>query len=832
MTAALLLAAGWATVAAAVEVVVVATEDALEAGRAGEVWIAAAESDGRPVPIPPEVHSEDSRWERLSGRDQPGVWAYAVTPSSGVDRVSGSLSWGATTRGWGLPVRAPTPSTLRVRAAGGDARRGYAVFRVEGDRLPPPGQLQVVTSEGRVGRVEAVDGALEVELVTDGSKLPRLVLVGVGDARVPVMPAWGVIALEGRASVPVQAEPGSSVTLEVGGRTYGPLAAGATGRAVFELVHQPDETSARVRVRDGLGNESTVPVGLVGQVDPLLLGFVAGPRLPGAPAPDVLLHAVRPDGRPWLEEGPRCRSAAGEHEVVAVGAGTWRVPVPTSDLAGVWDLRLRCTLDERIDAYLPVPVAEGLPVALRVRAYDEVLRTDFPVAELQVTLEDALGQRVVPVGDFRATARFGTAVVEPTVGPSVRVAYTGYGAVDIGEDDVRVTWRAPVGTGPVHAVRVVGGDLEDGAAALYVRALDRQLRPLPGERVGVTVAGQAFEALTAPDGWATVSVPWTQGSGLLEARVQVGLREVSTVALVGRRPSAGPGQPDLTARVPIVVDPGRLAEVVLEADPPLVLAGPRASATITARLLDRSGNPAEAGEPVLEASAGRLSALGRSDEGTFAWVWVPPPGYRARTVDLVARDADLDVEQHLSLQVRPREIRRWIGVAAGLQTNFGRIVAPFVGIDAAWYVRVGPKNQELPAGRSRLMFRASAGWYGATAESEVTPDVLGSVRMDLLPISLSLVLRQAYPSQAYWFSLGGVVAPFIGANAFDGVTVTRRVGVLPPGLVATAGYGVRVPGGEVALELRGTVLTSPGSDVSFAGQVGGLAATLAYRLAY
>ncbi|MCB9663535.1 MAG: hypothetical protein H6732_05465 [Alphaproteobacteria bacterium] len=832
MIAALLALAGWVTVAGAVEVVVVAADGALEPGRSGEVWVGAAEADGRPLPVPPEVRSDDSRWERLPGRDLPGVWAYAVTPEEGVARVSGTVSWGPTSRSWTVPVdTTPAPPALRIETTLGDARRGYARFRVRGDDLPPPDALQVVSSEGRVGRVVAEDGALEVELVTEGSPLPRLVLLGVGDARRSGLPAWGVVRLEGKATVPVPTDPGAVVTVEVGGRTYGPVAAGSTGRAVVELVHLPEETTARVRVRDRFGNEAARPVPLTGQVDPLLLAFVAGPRLPGEPAPEVVLHAVRPDGRPWTDAPPTCRAGDRDVPVVPVGAGTWRVPVPTSDLDGVWDLRVRCTLAGLADAQIAVPVAEGLPVALRVRTYDEVLRTDFPVAELQVTLEDALGQRVVPTGEVQASARFGTALVERTTGPSVRVAYTGYGAVEIGEDAVQVSWTAAPGVGPVHTLRVVGGPLSDEGAAVHVRALDRRLRPLAGEEVTLAFGATTARALAGPDGWASFHVPWSR-PGLVAVTAAAGARTVAAVALVGRRPPVGPGQPDLVATVPITVDPGRLAQMQLVADPPLVAAGPRASSTITARLLDRSGNAAEAGEPELEASAGQLTPLGRSDDGTFAWAWIPPPGYRARTIELVARDADLDVEERLTLQVRPREVRRWLGPSAGVQTNFARIVAPFVSLDAAWYVRVGPRHQELPPGRSRLMIRAGVGWYGTQADSDLAGDLTGSVRMDLIPITLALVLRQAYPSQAYWFSLGGVVAPFVGSSAFDGATISRQVGVLPPGLVATAGYGVRVPGGEVAVELRGTVLTSPGSDVSLAGQVGGLAVTLGYRLAY
>src|SRR5690606_37165776 len=137
----------------------------------------------------------------------------------------------------------------------------------------------------------------------------------------------------------------------------------------------------------------------------------------------------------------------------------------------------------------------------------------------------------------------------------------------------------------------------------------------------------------------------------------------------------------------------------------------------------------------------------------------------------------------------------------------------------------GARDQQLPAGRTRLFVRAGAGWYGAQAAFDVQPGVEGRTRMDLEPVHLGVALRQEYPTQAWWVSLGGMVAPFVGANAYNDVVVTRRVGVLPPGLHASVGYGLRVPGGEVAFELRGTLLNSPGSYIAFPGQIGGLAGT-------
>ena len=83
-----------------------------------------------------------------------------------------------------------------------------------------------------------------------------------------------------------------------------------------------------------------------------------------------------------------------------------------------------------------------------------------------------------------------------------------------------------------------------------------------------------------------------------------------------------------------------------------------------------------------------------------------------------------------------------------------------------------------------------------------------------------------------WFGLGLVVAPYRGEVRFGEQLSDVAWGVLPPGVAIIGGYGLRVPGGEITVELRGSTLFSPGAVFPYRGSVGGLAALLGYRVVY
>ena len=130
------------------------------------------------------------------------------------------------------------------------------------------------------------------------------------------------------------------------------------------------------------------------------------------------------------------------------------------------------------------------------------------------------------------------------------------------------------------------------------------------------------------------------------------------------------------------------------------------------------------------------------------------------------------------------------------------------------------------------MFRTGVSYYVGVGELQTGLGTLAELRMNILPVHLSLLLRQDLELHAVWAGVGAALAPYWSEAKFDGVTLQRSAGLLPPGVAATVGYGYRVPGGELFVELRGNPLTSQASGAVFTGQVGGLATLVGFRLVY
>ena len=190
------------------------------------------------------------------------------------------------------------------------------------------------------------------------------------------------------------------------------------------------------------------------------------------------------------------------------------------------------------------------------------------------------------------------------------------------------------------------------------------------------------------------------------------------------------------------------------------------------------------------------------------------------------------MEDEAVVRVRPRPFWRYVGVGAGVHSNFGRLNTPRFAVELGWRVRTTPREVEPPPERPQLFLRTGIGWYGRSLEEEASFGGQAAVRMDLLPVSVGLQVRRAWSVMALWGGLGGEIVPYVGGASLEGQLVRRQVGILAPALTASVGWGVRVPGGELALEARASTLTSPGTDVSFQGYVGGLAIQASYRIGY
>ncbi|MFT7519547.1 MAG: hypothetical protein ACI9MC_001689, partial [Kiritimatiellia bacterium] len=89
---------------------------------------------------------------------------------------------------------------------------------------------------------------------------PQLAVVSVMDARAPDR-VYGALAIPllGKTDYPVQAQPGASVVLRIGGREFGPAKAGPTGRVAVAVVVPPGvSTATKIEVINGQTNTSEI----------------------------------------------------------------------------------------------------------------------------------------------------------------------------------------------------------------------------------------------------------------------------------------------------------------------------------------------------------------------------------------------------------------------------------------------------------------------------------------------------------------------------------------------------------------------------------------------
>jgi hypothetical protein len=386
--------------------------------------------------------------------------------------------------------------------------------------------------------------------------------------------------------------------------------------------------------------------------------------------------------------------------------------------------------------------------------------------------------------------------------------------------------------GSAAAIALVGVDAtNDRLLRLLVRVLDAAQHPLQAAVVAADVDGDVVRVATDAQGYARVELPVAGTSPFLPVTLTADER-VARFVVVGGTASWREPAADLTASVVVRVDPGRVATAELSVSPAVLRPGRSAEAEVRARFLDRAGKVATDGLPTLRVSAGRLEPLPPDADGTLRWSLTPPGGFASRQIDVEAINDVLDVEATARLDVRPAPVDAFLGVDGGIHSNFGALTAGGLWIEGGGRVRLRRDEDEATLLPSRVFVVADVGWYGSRERLAEGDASSGSVRMDVVPIGVRAQLRQEYPTGAFWIGLGGVVAPWWGSAEVGGEAVARRAGVLRPGLSVEAGAGVRVLGGEVFVQLRGSTLTSQGTPASFTGAVGGLSGGLGYRLLF
>lgn len=805
MSGLLLLAAAGAVARAGVEVVV--ADGPLRPSRASVLEVAATGEGGGPEQVPPHL---DVIGGTVKGpvAVRPGVWRWQLVPAGDADVVE--VRAGSTVRAF--PCAPPPASTLSVPAMVDAVVRGDPpTFRVTGSDLPSPEALVVVPAEGRVASVRAVDGALEVTLEPDDLPYPRYVPVGLRDARRDEAPAWTRVRMRARPPISLRSEPGAKLTLEVGGRVYGPFTAAANGDLDARVDQYPGEVLASALLVDDLGNETRTGISLVTQTAPSLVLVPTGEILPGRPPPLVHVWPVGADGRSSADP-PTCRTPAAELAARRTGDGSFVVALPSGEAPE--DVRLVCTAGVT-SASIRVPVTAGVPRSLDLRVWPDELRTDFPTAEVRVALEDVRGDSM-PVDGVAVDAVRGAVAMEPPAGMVARGEYDGAGAIEAGEDRIRARWVAPTGAGPVEELALGWGDVPSGAGtlAVHARALDALRRPLQGVSLAIGVEDSLGEARTGPDGWATVELP-------VDARDPVTLvvssrwRTTRALVLPAEPGTAAPGAADLEDVASVRIRPGRIAGISLAVEPSTLRAGPGAIARIQVRLEDGSGQPL-VDEPVeIEVSEGMVGELAVRADGSYVAEYRPLPIDAPRTVTVTARTETVWTSDELLLE--PRVVRVSVGPWVGATTNFGKIRgAPMLGLDVDVRTRLAGEALMLRLGGAATSFRSQSRTLSGTIE----------LRNQLFPVWAAVLFRQDRGPWAVWGG-GGLQVAYHRLEPIPGEAGSYWLA----GPAVLGGVGRRALAGEVVLGLRGSWMSAD-QGLGYDGNLGGLTAGLGYRLVY
>ncbi|MEZ4318991.1 MAG: hypothetical protein R3F61_15865 [Myxococcota bacterium] len=791
--------------------------DELRPGLPGTVWVAVLDGSVRPPVV--EASGGTVRFGLEGATD--GVWPLVVTPDVDAGSVELRVSaTGKSTRvsldvGWPQPGDLDVPA--RVEALVQD--EAPVVIAITGANMPPPELLQVVVGEGVVESVRAVEGGLEVVIRPGDSPFPRLIPFGVRDERTDSRPTWGAVRMRAKPRIPLDAEPGATLRLDVGGRAYGPFEVGADGHVNARVDQYPGETVATALLTDDLGNRTTSTIPLASENKPSLVA-IPGDRSSGTGRPRlVYLRAVDGDGRAWRGESPTCRSpAVGALAVLRINAGLYAVPVEGRFSDGLVDVRLECRLGSESAASVRLGPAPGIASRLLLQVWPTELSTDLPLAEVRAAVEDAQGQRLDP-SSIEIVAEHGA--IERTAGSreTGEAEYRGEKAVELGRDRIVARYSPEASTGVVTRLDL-GWDRTGAGFVAFVRAMDPEGRPVRGAEVLVELGGDApVAAITGTNGWGEARAEFVP-AGPLVLVARSGVREARALVLPGTRGSLSPGAALLETTREVTLSPGRVAGISVNVDPPILRTGRASVAWVSVQLEDRAGNPITEENIQLDVSEGTVGPLIARPDGTWVAEYVPEESDRPREVTITAKTESLRSTARLTLE--PRLGRLSLGPQIGWSSNFGSISSPMVGLDVDLRTRFLAES---------VLLRASFFGYGMTARTTTGLGDDAQLTGAVFPGSLALLLRQDRGGVSFWGGAGGIVGLHTVTTRFGSRIVSRGSRAVS-GATVLGGAGYRLGVGDVVAEARWSWIPGPGGEVGFTGNIGGLSVGLGFRLVY
>ncbi|RME20507.1 MAG: hypothetical protein D6806_16215, partial [Deltaproteobacteria bacterium] len=181
----------------------------------------------------------------------------------------------------------PATSTLVYRKGAGvriELRATGSASRLK------PGEIRLAATAGQLGRIRRAGNGFWFEWKAPVRPRPMMVLIA---AWAPgEVPAFCTVELKLVTRLQVTSDkPNVSLTLSMGGRTYGPVRSDGRGRARISVEVGPSDLSAILVARDEYGNRSTKRIELPQSRYPLLLGFAET---------GVLAADGQTEGRIWL----------------------------------------------------------------------------------------------------------------------------------------------------------------------------------------------------------------------------------------------------------------------------------------------------------------------------------------------------------------------------------------------------------------------------------------------------------------------------------------------------------------------------------------------------
>ncbi|GDX81262.1 hypothetical protein LBMAG42_30730 [Deltaproteobacteria bacterium] len=715
-----------------------------------------------------------------------------------------------------LPLRplATAPLTLSVPT---DAALTDGSVEVQLTGLGPLTTDDVVlrASEGTVGPPRATPTGLAATVTFTADRIARPLLIGALDLRTPgSAPIVSTVRLRARHSGSVSAEKGSRLTLRIGARSFGPFVAGEDGTVNVAFESAPGENTYELLVADDLGNTQKLTQAVPNSTRPVLLAIDGRAEL----GRQVWLAAADARGAPWAGPAPTCRSGVGSPDAASeVGKARWRWEAP--DLGSPGELPVGCTLGETSVMTRLSPAAR-VPAAIALRFYPDVLSADFPLAEVQASLIDAVGDRLPPVGLELSAAR-GT--LRTTVaGDLVRGEYDGTAAAALGEDEIHAQWRLPTGEGAPARVELCTGKGEGGVVAV-ARVLDRAGRPLVG-RLARALVDQASlgDDLTDARGYVRWTLPaGGRGARIVAVSAEAARSEVLAIAGsvgAGCVVSAAPDRADLDARVRVPIRSGRVRQVFLEIEPRTLTLGPGATAEIRVRMLDSAGALVGDEPLTVQGSEGVVSAPVVAADGSLVAVFTPGAGAAARDVHITATTSAGTVAT--TLTVAPRPVRGMVSAGFGWVDNFSSVSSPFGSLSV---------DQGLPV--PGLSLRLGAGVYGVDSTLDSST---GPVRVtgNFFPFDAGISLFNRGPRLTMGAGISLVLIPYSLSADFGGSDSFGGAGLAPPGVEARGSAGWRLGQTELYAEVGYLLFTAPNGAVSVAQNAGGVHVIVGYRLLY